>query len=252
MAYEILDPSAKPLLYVYIIVAVLATIMTILMLLRWRERKKIATKYLFLSLFFLWLSIILLTIGFAEAFISGYKKELYRLTMGISFGLNMLFVNVNIIKFAAEIFSLEKKRCRIYIIISVVIGILVLLPNNYYGYPSDAEIGYGPSIRMYTSILMILFSLFMFSRISYLSFQTMKQVSDNYAKKGFAYIGLSQLSFLAFYLCLTIDTIIFTFASSGGYSIFVYLAWASAIGYFIFSYLGLVQPSIGRKKAKKL
>ncbi len=45
MAYEALDPNAKPLLYVYIIVAVLATIMTILMLLRWRERKK--NKFIF-------------------------------------------------------------------------------------------------------------------------------------------------------------------------------------------------------------
>jgi hypothetical protein len=243
--YEAIESTAIPLLPVYFIIAFFSSIITGLMFKKWQERKGKPALLLFITFLIYTIAIIVLTIGFSEAVITGEKRELYKFSLAFGYFMVMI-ANCSLIVFAMDIFSIPKKNGSIYLILCVIVAILVVLPQNYYGVP-DVEAG-SDNIRIYSTIAMMIVSILTYSRIYQKAITVSTSVQDNTAKVGFRYIGYSQFGMIAFFLFQLIDTLIFTIFDTPGYSIFVYFAWFSAGIFMFLAYGGLIMPEWLKKR----
>lgn len=250
MSYEQMNPGAQYAIYVFIFMVPFSIIMTILMFLRWKQRKTNPTKMMLAGFFFITVSIFALFLGYLQMYLTGYKMELYRITLAVAYT-TLMIANLFLMLFAKDIFSIEMKYVRKYIIVNIIIAILVALPYNYYGVPSDEIPSF--TIRPYTSVLLVLFSIFSYSKIAHASFSNSKKMEVSFAKIGFKLIGYSQISLVIFFSFLMLDTIWFTYiVKEGGFSIFYYFAWLMAAIFFITCYLGVIMPRWFKKQFTSL
>ena len=240
-----MEPSAGNMIYIYSVLIVFSWIMTVLLFKRWKERQKLPTKLMFFVFMAYSIAITGLVIGYLEMYFTGFKMEIYKFSLGFGYCM-MLVSNMLLVYFAAVVFSIEKKYYFKYLIISGIIAVLVLLPQNYYGVPSE-EIG-SDNIRAYTAVGMVVWSMFTYARIARAAYNVAKNTEDPIAKEGFKWIGHSQMSFIFFFAFMMTDTIYFTITDSPGYTVFVYISWLFAALFYLFSYFGLIMPAFLRKR----
>lgn len=245
MVYEPMEQSAENIIYVYAVIIFFSWIMTFLLFKRWNERKKLPTKLMFFTFVAYSVAISVLVIGYLEMYITGYKMEIYKFSLGFGYCL-MLIANMLLVYFAAEVFSVEKKYIWKYLIINSILAVLVLLPQNYYGVPST-EIG-PDNIRAYTAVGLVVWSIFTHARIANAAYKVARSTEDKIAKQGFKWIGHSQLSFIFFFILMATDTVYFTITGGDGYTVFVYISWLFAALFYLFSYFGLIMPPWLRKR----
>jgi hypothetical protein len=243
--YEPIEPSAIPVLPMYIIIASFASIITILLFIKWRERQRKPALLLFLTFMCYTIAILGLTIGFGEAIFTGEKRELYRFSLAFGYFMVMI-ANCFLIIFATDVFGVKKELGYKYIILSLIVAVMVALPQNYYGIP-ETEVG-SDSIRIYSSTAMMLLSIVIYTRIYLLAMKVANSAQEKVAQVGFRYIGFSQLFMILFFICLLLDTLVFTLFNTPGYTVFVYFGWISAAIFMFLSYGGIIMPNWLKKR----
>jgi phage-related holin len=244
--YAPIEPEAAPMLPTYIILSIFAWFMTILLFFRWKERRMKAPLLLFIT--FLCYSILMsvMALGIGDALAVGYKRELYQFSLAFGYA-GIMVANSILLLFSAEIFTIDLKYVKKYIIISLLIAVAVALPWNYYGV-IDAEVNRAIYIRPYTSVAMAFFSVLTYSKIYSQAMRVYRLVDEKTAKWGFKLIAFSQICMILFFACMFADLIVFGLTDLKGYTIFAYLAWVFAGLFMFFSYLGLTMPQWLRKR----
>ncbi len=240
-----MDSTAYPMLYVYAFLIALSLGMTILLYLRWKERKREANRLITRTFFVFFLTVVILYIGFLEMYLTGFKKEIYQYSLGFSYA-SLSIANIYLTYFIAEAFGILPKFVKKYNFISIIIAILVLLPWNAYGVPA-AETQY-PQFRLITNILLIVWSSLIYTRIANACFNNMKKADNIIAKTGFRLIGWSQITLAQFLIFQALDTLYFKLMNLEGYTIFNYIAWAFCSLFFILCYLGFIMPNWLKQK----
>jgi len=90
MSYTPFEVRVMPLFFYYLLLSGLGILLTIKMFMKWRQRKVPAPFYLSLVFIFFTTALIGLTIGLAEAVITGFFKEIYRFSLPFAYGMVLL------------------------------------------------------------------------------------------------------------------------------------------------------------------
>ena len=197
------------------------------MIRKWRERNVKAP-------------LIGLTIGLGEAVITGYFKEIYRLSLPFGYML-IIIADIFLFIFANEITGKGKKALIPLVIIGSIIIVILYLPWNWWGFPSEEYAG-ELNIRLYSTLGVVLFSYIIYIFIAIFCSKARKQTEDKVAKAGLTLLLISMFCMILFFVMFIIDTLLITLANHPGYSEFVYIAWIFAIAFYIVIYLSLVMP----------
>jgi len=239
---ERMEPNAKPILFIYIFFSIFLIYFTILLYKKWKSKRKKPAQLLFITFLSFTITILGLLVGFIEMFLTGLKLKIYRFSLGFGYFFNCIG-NIFLMEFISELFSIPKKFIRKYQVLMIFIAIIVILPWNYYGWPQYAiDLQPIPSIRVYSQLSLFIVSLLVYGRISIVAYHASKLVQDKYLKISFKFISYSHISEIIFYVCMSLDSISFTFFDLPGYSIFVFIAWIFGFFFFIFCYIGYIMP----------
>jgi len=234
MVYESLPSGLEYILVSYDIDFVIVWILTIFLYTKWRIRRTNALKFLFYAILIFAISNSALALGFNEAYYTGYKKEIYQATMYLAnagYDLGTLFY----IRFAAELFGIQKSQLKKYEIALGICLILVILPNNYYGLPSEDMISFGPSIRIVTTIINGLLLYVIYCRLYFKAQSTYKKMVEKNSRIGFFLLLIAQACMIHSFVYLVLDGISFTFFTDPrGFSIFYFLSLV-CVNLFIFT-----------------
>lgn len=240
MVYETIEPSAYPFIYTYSVLIGLCSIMTYLLYQKWKERKREANRLLVFTFLSYLISFLILYSGFLEMYLTGEKRELYKLSLGLTYA-GLCISNIILTYFVAEIFGILRNKLKKYTFVSIVTAILVLLPWNGYGLP--AELIQYPLVRPLTNVFLIIWCMILFTRIARASFKIAKKTDNPVASEGFRLIGWAHYMLDLFLIFMALDTIYFTIdLSIGGYTFFLYLAYGFCTLFFFICYLGFIMP----------
>lgn len=243
--YEAIEPESLPVLILWGTLSVASWFFTIGVLNRWIKRKNKPALLLMITFSCFAIGMTSLFLGLLHATITGFKYEIYMYGLLIGYTAEMA-ANVPLLLFAVELFSLEMKHARKYVIACIVVTILVALPINFYGWPESLIPDY--SIRLYSSAAMLATSVLIYSRIYSNARRAQKRVTDKYAKVAFKYIAWSQIAFIACFLLILLDTITFEFTDATGYTVFNYIAWVFAFIFFVLCYIAYMMPKSVRDR----
>ena len=249
MSYTPFNITVIPILIYYIFLSIFGFIVTILMFLKWRERKVVPPLYLTVVFASLTIALIGLSIGLSEAIITGFYKEIYRFSL--PFGYIMVIVaDIFLYRFSSHIIDKGKKYFPFIILIGILIVVFLALPWNWWGVPSSDYEGQ-LNIRLFSTLGMLLYSYFIFIYIAYISYKTKSETEDKVARMGFSMLFYSMISIMLLFLMLTADTVLIAFTDHPGYSGFTYIAWIFGIIFIILIYLSLIMPEWLIKWIKK-
>ncbi|MBD3354113.1 MAG: hypothetical protein GF364_21710 [Candidatus Lokiarchaeota archaeon] len=238
--YDDLEPEAVPVFFVQLVLVIGALFFTIGMFKRWLKRKKRPALLLFLSFLTFTVAIGMFAFAIGSAILAGLKKEIpYMIGLG-SFYTLMGVANIPLMLFASDVFEIDFKYLRKYIILDIGTVLLCALPNNYYGVSEDLQTLF--SIRLYSTLMLLVTCVLIYSRIYSNAMHASKRTHDPHARLAFKYIAYSQISFIVSYIFGLLDTITFEFTDATGYTFFNYLMWVSAGFFFMFCYLGYIMP----------
>ncbi|MFX1445211.1 MAG: hypothetical protein ACFFHV_17495 [Promethearchaeota archaeon] len=222
--------------------------MSIQMIKKWKERKQIAPLHLSLVFAFITVAIIILTIGLAEAAITGYYKEVYRLSLPLAYTM-VVIANVFLYLFASNIIDKGKNALVPIVFISIVLIIIFFLPWNWWGVPPEDYAG-KLNIRLYTNIAFIAFSYVIYITIAVVCLDAKKKTDDPITRSGLKLLFYSMISLILYFLMILFDNIMIVLYNHPGYSVFIYIAWMFAIVFYILIYLSLVMPEWLIKRIK--
>ena len=249
MTYTPFSDNIIPIFFYYIGLIVFSILMTFLMIKKWRERKVKSPLYLSIVFILLTIALITLTIGLGEAVLTGFFKEIYRISLPLAYCM-IIIADIFLFVFAEEITSKGKKAFVPLIIVGVVFYVFFLITWYWWGVPPEYYF-FKPNIRLYSTLSVILYSYIVYIFISVFCIKARKQTQDAKAKTGLTLLLLSMISMIAFFLMFVFDTLLITLTDHPGYSEFVYIAWIFAILFFIFIYLSLVMPKWLVERIKK-
>lgn len=249
MSYTPFDFQVFPIFVYYFFVFTFGVVVTLKMYKKWRERKTPPTLYLTLVFSFLTSSLIILTIGLAEAVILGEYREIYRISLPLAYCM-VIFADVFLFIFASHITNKGKKAYPVIGAIGLIIIIILFLPWNWWGVPS-ADYEGALNIRLYSTISLVIYSLSIFSYIAIICRKVKTGVEDKVMYTGLTLLFYSMISFIMLFLMLIADTLLITLFNHPGYSEFVYLAWMFGSIFIILSYMSLVMPEWLIKRIKK-
>ena len=240
MVYETIDPQiALSVFIIYTTLAVFIWILTFFLGIHWYQYRKPSVRYLTLAFFFYAITPSILAGGMYVCAKTGFKGELYNYSLPVGF-ISMMIGHIFIILFTTSFFGLNLKKSRNYIIIDLLISLSLLHPNNNYGLSGEnLRI---PDIRIYTSMIMVLFSLFTFTRIALVVFKARKKIDDKYSRIGFQSLAWAQIFMIFFYILNTLDNIAFNILGWGDFTPFFYISIGSITLCLIGFYLGILLP----------
>ncbi|RLI65470.1 MAG: hypothetical protein DRO88_04535 [Promethearchaeia archaeon] len=248
--YEPIEKEIPVVIILYCLIIIQVLLLTLFLIFRWRNRRVLAIRYLSWSFCSYVLAFSCFLVSALEGLVTGYKMQIYRYFMGFGYFFFILG-HILFILFSKEIFSLEWKNVQIYIIIGGIVSISVVLPQNYYGVPTGSE---GPdNIRFYSSLAMLIFSLFLFGRIALRTFQVYRKMTLKYARYGFLGFFIGEIAMIFVFLFILADFLYWEFNLLSGYTIFYYFAVISGIvsigGFFLGIY---VPPKLQAQEFRKL
>ncbi|MFW9947964.1 MAG: hypothetical protein ACFFDX_14160 [Candidatus Odinarchaeota archaeon] len=249
MTYSPFEPRVLPIFIYYIFLTIFGALISVKMFYKWRERKVSPPLYLTLAFSFLTIALLGISIGLAEAAITGYYKEIYRFSL--PFGYSMVVVsNVFLYIFSSNITQRGKKVYSIIIIISVLLIIMLFLPWNWWGVPSIDYAGQF-SLRIYSTSSLVLFSYIIYGYIAYISFKLSRRAEKKTTRLGLTLLFYAMISLMLLFLMLVLDTLMILLFNHPGYSEFTYIAWIFGVIFIILSYLSLVMPEWLVKRIEK-
>lgn len=249
MAYTPFELRVLPLFFYYIALSILGIIMTLKMYYKWRERKVNPPLYLSIVFLFLTAALIMLTIGLAEAVITGYYMEVYRFSLPFSYGM-VIIADIFLFKFVIELVDKGKKGFIPITVLGIGIFIILFLPWNWWGIPPEDYAG-KLNLRLYTTLSLVLYSYVVYILIARTSLKAAKVTQDATTKFGLKLLFYAMISMILFFLMFIGDTLMISLFDHPGYSVFVYIAWIFAILFLIFSYISLVMPKWVLKRIEK-
>ena len=222
--------------------------MTMQMIKKWKERKQIAPLHLSIVFAFITVAIIILTIGLAEAAITGYYKEVYRLSLPLAYTM-VVIANVFLYLFASNITDKGKNAFIFIVFIGIVLIVMFFLPWNWWGVPPEDYAG-KLNTRLYTNFAFITFSYVIYITIAIICLNTKKKTDDKITHTGLTLLFYSMISLILYFLMILFDNLLIVFYRHPGYSEFIYIAWIFAILFLILTYLSLVMPEWLIKRIK--
>ncbi len=248
MSYSPLQPRVIPIFVYYIFISIFGTIVTIKMLIKWRERKVRPPLYLALVFSSLTASIISLLIGLLEAIITGYYMDIYRLSLPVGY-LMVIFADIFLFLFATHITNKGQKFIIPIILIGVILAIIIFLPWNWWGIPSlDYENEF--SMRLYTTLSFVAYSNLIYIYIAVISRKIKRNVDDKIMYTGLKLLLYSMVALMMLFVMLIGDTILI-FLGHEGYSEFIYVGWLFGVIFIILIYFSLVMPDWLIKRINK-
>ena len=240
MAYQPFDARVYPIFIYYIILSIFGIFITIKMFMKWRERKVPAPLQLAMVFTCLTSAIIVLAIGLAEAAITGYYKEIYRLTLPLAYTL-VVFADIFLFFFVSRITEKGKNLLIPLIIIGIILIFALFLPSNYWGTLSEDYKG-KLNTRLYVTLSFVLYCYFVYISIAVICYSAKKVTSDQVSKLGLSLLFYSMISMILFFIMIIADTMLVVLFYHPGYSEFIYVAWIFAVLFLILSYFSLVMP----------
>jgi len=216
---------------------------------KWRERNVRPTLYLTLVLTFLTSALVVLTIGLAEAVILGQFREIYRISLPLAYSM-VIFADIFLFIFAGHITNRGKKAFPAIITIGVIMIIILFLPWNWWGMPSEDYEGKF-NIRLYSTVCFVIYSLLIYGYIALICKKVKQGVEDRVMYTGLTLFFYSMISLILLFLMLIGDTLMITLFNHPGYTDFLYIAWMFGLIFIILSYMSLVMPDWLIRRIKK-
>ncbi len=256
---DIFQPQVHiPAMMFELITFALVLIVAIVVFRKWRERRTIATLYLSIALFFIAFAAFAVFTGLFSWLISwisaGYttvnSPNYYNFSLPLGYCL-VLPYSIFLVLFTIHIF-LDKNEKKVipFLIGGVIIGILLFLPTNYWG--MDPEPTDPASRRVLISGLFLLFNTVVYILLAYFAFREAGRSEQELSRKGFLAIAFGFIANIMVFVFFLLDSILILLnPGSPGYSIFIWLGWATAIVVSFLFYLGYILPSWFRKRYEK-
>ena len=240
MTYTPFEMRVLPILIYYISLSVFGTLVSVKMYYKWRERKVLPPLYLTLAFSFLAGALIMTSIGLMEALITGFYKEVYRFSL--PFGYSMVIIsNIFLYRFSSHITNKGERAFKGLIAVSIVVIILLFLPWNWWGFPSEDYAGQ-PNIRLLSTLSLVVYSFLIYGYIAFISYKIKSKVESKTMYFGLILLFYAMISLMLLFLMLIGDTVLITFFDHPGYSDFTYIAWIFGIIFIILVYLSLIMP----------
>ena len=246
MTYSSFDTRVLPIFGFYFVLIIFGIIFTFKLMKKYKERKQDAILHLALVFAIFTTAIAVLAIGLTEAVITGYYKEVYRFSLPLAYSLVVL-ANIFLFYFATNITDKWKKALIPLILVGVVLIIVLFLPWNWWGYPREDYAG-KLNIRLYTNILFISYSYFIYISIAIICYRTRKLAEDKITHLGLTLLLYSMISMILFYVMILLDNIMIVVYNHPGYSEFQFISWIFALIFVILSYFSLVMPDWLKKR----
>ena len=240
MTYIPFETRFYPFIFYYIFLSIFGILATFQMLSKWRERKVPAPLYLSLVFTFLTTAIIGLLLGLGEAAVTGYFKEIYRFSLPFAFSM-VVIADIFLYLFVITITRKDKKKVIPFFLTGIAVIILLFLPWNWWGTPSQDYVGQ-PDIRLFSTSIFVIYSYVIYVSIAIICYKTKNKTEDLKARTGLILLFYSMISLIIFFIMLILDTLMITFYNHPGYSEFAYIGWGFAVLFIILSYLSLVMP----------
>ena len=249
-----------PIMIFELITASFILLIGIVIFLRWRERRTIPTLYLALALFAIGTAVLIAFSGLFSWFLEWVVQSgqgvvistiLYSLSLPLAYCFVILY-DIMLVLFTIHIFTGDKNEKKVIpvIVIGAVMAVLLLLPINYWG--TNESVGDLPSIRTITLALFLLFNMIIYVILAFYALREAKQAEQQVNKRAFQCIGLGQFLNIMVFIFFLGDAIIILLDPTGiGYSIFVYMAWATALVAITLFYLGFILPEWFKKRISK-
>lgn len=240
MSYEPILPHVYPLVFFYIAFIIFSVTLTVKMGLKWRERH--VEPPLIMTVVFLTVTIALaaLTTGLLEAAITGFFKEIYRVSLPFAY-VTMLVADVLLYLFAVKISGRGRRGLVPAAIVAAIIGVMLVLPANYWGIPSVDYAG-ETSIRLYSTLALVAYSYMIYITIAVTCVKASKVTSAPVTRAGLRLLAWAMWCMVGFFGMFIVDTLLIVLFDHPGYSEFVYLAWVFALAFFLLAYSSLVMP----------
>ncbi|MFW9952520.1 MAG: hypothetical protein ACFFKA_20565 [Candidatus Thorarchaeota archaeon] len=240
MTYTPFDVRVLPLFLYYFALSIFSILLTVKMVLKWRERKVPPPLYLTFTFTFFTLAIVMLTVGLSEAVLTGYYKEIYRFSLPFAYAM-VILADITLFKFVSFLTNKGKKEFIPLIIVGLVLIVMLFLPWNWWGIPPEDYVGL-LNIRLYSTLCLVLYSYFIYIQVAITSRKTIRVTDDKVAQTGLKLLFYAMISMIFFFLMFIGDTLLIALFDHPGYSEFVYIAWIFAIIAYILMYLSLIMP----------
>jgi len=249
MVYEPIHDRIVPSMIFYIVLCVFSIFMTIKMYKKYKERK--VRPPLLMTLIFLTFTVALLslTVGLIETVITGYFMEIYRISLPFAYS-SIIVADILLYLFSKDITDKDPKALIPLIIIGTIIIIVLALPFNWWGFPSEAYEG-KLNIRTYSTISMVIYSYAVFLNIAIIIHKTKREAPNNIARVGLSLFFNSIICLMLFFAMIIGDTLLIIIFDHVGYSEFIYIAWIFAVMFYIFTYMSLVMPNWLKQRIKE-
>jgi hypothetical protein len=240
MTYTPFENRVLPIFFYYIFLAIFGLLISVKMYYKWKERNVPPPLYLTMVFSFLTIALFGTSVGLAEAVITGYYKEIYRFSL--PFGYSMVIIaDIFLFKFSSFITNRGKGLFKLIIGISIIIIILLFLPWNWWGVPSEDYTG-KLNIRLISTLSLVIYSYFIYGYIALICRKTKLKTENKVTYMGLTLLFYSMISLMLLFLMLIGDTLMIILFDHPGYSVFTYIAWSFGIIFIILSYLSLVMP----------
>jgi len=249
MTYTPFQPRVFPIFIYYIFVSIFAVVVSIKMFKKWRERNVPPPLFLTLVFSFLTAALIILSIGLAEAVITGFYKEIYRISLPLAYSM-VVCADIFLFIFASHMINKGRGAFPLIILIGIILIIILFLPWNWWGVPQE-DYERELSIRLYTTGSLVLFSYVIYCYIALICQKIKRNVEDKIMYIGLRLLFFSMISLMLLFLMLIMDTVMITFFNHPGYSEFTYIAWIFGLIFIVLSYLSLIMPEWLVKRIKK-
>lgn len=238
-----------PIFILYLILSVFGTLVTIKMLMKWRERQVKAPLYLSLVFVFLTMALVMLAIGLAEGIITGYFKEVYRFSLPFAYSMVVL-ADIFLYIFVDDLTDRGRKGFIPFVLIGGVIVVLLFLPWNWWGIPAQDYEG-ELDIRIYSTSALVLYSYITYITLAIICYKTKQKAEDKVTRLGLTLLFYAMIAFIMFFVMLIGDTLMIVLYTHPGYSEFIYVAWIFAVLFIVLSYFSLVMPDWLVRMVKK-
>ncbi len=183
------------------------------------------------------IAIVVAFTGLLEVIISGEFREIYRLSLPLGYSIGIIG-NLCLLFFGFSLFGVQKTEVIIFITWAIITIVLINLDSNWYGVPHSMYTGQF-SIRLYSSLSMTLLA---WSILSYLITKiNALKMSKPLIGFGYRLIVWSLVSFILFWVCVTLDAVYINIVGEG-FSFFTHMAWIFALVFWMLSYIGLIMP----------